>query len=318
MLRTRVVEMLRLFWLITQDDFGTFVCPNTAFGVFGALAGPLLVTSLPNSSNSRGSPLASGLLRLTATIFFNWSTVLIFDLANQRRQESVREDALNKPWRPIPSGRATSSQLRRALLFAIPAVLSVNHFWLHVGVETALIFVVVWHYNDLGGGDESWVLRNVVIATAFGLFNLGSLKVASGSGSVGNGPATEAAGVVTPLGTLWIVAISGVILTTMHVQDLKDVAGDKSRGRQSAPLVLGENVARWTIALPVVFWSGVCPLIWGPPLWGLCIIIALGILVAYRCLTLSGTMEDRRTWQLWALWTAALYALPCMSEYDTN
>lgn len=308
--------MLRLLWLITEDDFATFVLPNTAFGTFGALSGSLLTTTtVPSPSSSSTNSIrrwstALLLLRLPATILFNWSNLLIFDLANQRLPDSVREDALNKPWRPVPRGLLTSTQMRRALLCAMPLVLAANHFWLHVGVETVLLFVLTWMYNDLRGGDESWILRNVIIAAAFGVYNLGSLKVAGGVGGSSNSVAK-----LTPLGMGWVVVISGVILATMQVQDLKDVAGDRSRGRLSAPLVLGERLARWTIALPVLFWSVVCSLIWGPRLWGLST-VALGILVAYRCVTPSpsgqGTLRDRRTWQLWAFWTATLYALPCM------
>lgn len=318
---SRVWTIFHLLWLITQDDFATFVLPNTAFGTFGALSGSLL-TVPPSSSSSdmSGGTVSTAdhgrlrlrlpllLLRLPATIFFNWSNLLIFDLANQRQPDSVREDALNKPWRPVPRGLLTSTQMRQAMLLAIPLVLAANHFWLHVGVETALLFVLTWLYNDLRGGDESWVLRNAIIAAAFGVYNLGSLKVAGG---VGGSRETQ----MTPLGTAWVVVVSGVILATMQVQDLKDVAGDRSRGRLSAPLVLGDRLARWTIALPVLFWSVVCALIWGPRLWGLPT-VALGILVAYRCVTPppsgQGTMRDRRTWQLWAFWTATLYALPCM------
>ncbi|KAK8018991.1 UbiA prenyltransferase [Apiospora marii] len=318
-LPNRVWTIFHLLWLITEDDFATFVLPNTAFGVFGALSGSLLavppgsssdMSSITSTNDQRRLRLRLLLLRLPATIFFNWSNLLIFDLANQRLPDSVREDALNKPWRPVPRGLLTSTQMRQAMLLAIPLVLAANHFWLHVGVETTLLFVLTWLYNDLRGGDESWVLRNVIIAAAFGVYNLGSLKVAGG---VGAGGSVETK--MTPLGMAWVVVISGVILATMQVQDLKDVAGDRSRGRLSAPLVLGDRLARWTIALPVLFWSVVCSLIWGPRLWGLPT-VALGILVAYRCVTPpasgQGTMRDRRTWQLWAFWTATLYALPCL------
>ncbi|KAK7993056.1 UbiA prenyltransferase [Apiospora saccharicola] len=335
---SRAWTILQLLWLITCDDFATFVLPNTAFGTFGALSSSLLTTVPPSSSSSSSSSSTSTddyrrlvLLRLPATILFNWSNLLIFDLANQRLPDSVAEDALNKPWRPIPRGLLTSTQMRRCMLLAIPLVLGVNHFWLHVGTETSLLFVLTWLYNDLQGGDESWVLRNVIIAAAFGVYNLGSLKVAGGvgvDGSAGTGTGTgtrTGTTKMTPLGVAWVVVISGVILATMQVQDLKDVAGDRSRGRLTAPLVLGDRLARWTIALPVLFWSVVCSLIWGPRLWGLPT-VTLGILVAYRCVTPSSPspspsegqgdntkrLRDRRTWQLWAFWTATLYALPCM------
>lgn len=286
---------LNLFWLLTKDDAATFVAPNTAFGMFGALAGSTLM--IPSSS-----PL-DVLLRLPLVVFFNWTNLLVFDLANQRLPESALEDALNKPWRPVPRGLMTSVQVRRAMLFFIPLVLVVNHFLLDAGVETALIQILTWLYNDLRGGDDHWILRNVIIAVAFGFFNLGSLRVAHGSLQRGS---------VTAVGVAWTATISGVILTTMHVQDLKDQEGDQARGRRSAPLALGDQLSRYTIAVPVLFWTLFCAEFWplgvtlraGP--------VVLGALVAVRCLAYSGKTSDRLTWELWALWTATLYSMPCL------
>ncbi|KAK7917500.1 digeranylgeranylglyceryl phosphate synthase protein [Apiospora marii] len=314
----RLARLANLFWLITQDDFGTFVGPNTAFGIFGALAGPLfLVQPLPASAV---------LLRLPAVILFNWSNLLVFDLANQRLPESALEDAANKPWRPVPSGLLTSDQLRRAMLVLLPLVLGLNHVLFDTGTETALLFALTWMYNDLGGGDDGWIQRNVIIAAAFGLYNLGSVKVASG------GPLSG----LTPDAVLWILVISAVILTTMQVQDLKDQEGDRQRGRRTAPHVLGDGAARWTIAIPVGAWSVVCTAFWGlggcdggrsrgeaPALSAPLMVISayvvlLGAWVVFRCLTLRTPASDRATWQLWAFWTASLYALPCLYRYTAG
>jgi hypothetical protein len=38
--------------------------------------------------------------------------------------------------------------------------------------------------------------------------------------------------------------MNSVILTTMRVKDLKDQAGDLTRGRKTVPLVLGDEVSR--------------------------------------------------------------------------
>ncbi|KAK8102375.1 UbiA prenyltransferase family [Apiospora sp. TS-2023a] len=314
----RLAHLANLFWLITQDDFGTFVGPNTAFGVFGALAGPLFLVH----------PLSAFdvLLRLPAVVLFNWSNLLIFDLANQRLPESALEDAANKPWRPVPSGLLTSDQLRRAMLVLLPLVLGLNHVLFDTGTETALLFALTWMYNDLGGGDDGWVQRYVIIAAAFGLYNLGSVRVASSSGLSG----------LTPDALLWIFIISAVILTTMHVQDLKDQEGDRRRERRTAPHVLGDGTARWTIAIPVGAWSVFCTAFWGVGVchWGRdmgeaivvsaplvaisAYIILLGAWVSLRCLTLRTPASDRSTWQLWALWTANLYALPCLYHYSAG
>ncbi|XDG05842.1 hypothetical protein ABKA04_005457 [Annulohypoxylon sp. FPYF3050] len=288
-----------LFWLFTTDDAATFVVPNSIFGLCSALSAPVLAEPQRD--------IASILLRLPCVIFFNWSNLLIFDLANQRLPEAAREDAVNKPWRPVPRGMVTSAQVRRAMLICIPLVLAANHF-LGVGIETALLFVLTWLYNDLMGGDENWICRNAIIAVAFWLYNNGSAKVANCV--VGcNQPAR-----ITEKGGVWTTVVSAVILTTMHVQDLKDQEGDRARGRRLAPLVLGDRVARWTIAVPICFWSCYCAWFWAVGVAGLGVIL-LGFAVAARSLTCSGKPSDRRTWELWASWTATLYVMPTLHRY---
>jgi 4-hydroxybenzoate polyprenyltransferase len=299
-MRGRLGELAWNLWLITKDDTPTFVVPNSVFGLGSALSGSCL-------ASPQATTWASLIPRIPWVLLFNWTNLLIFDLANQRLPESVKEDSLNKPWRPIPSGRLTSTQVRRGMLFAIPLVLLFNHYILGTGVETALLYGLTWLYNDLGGGDENWIVRNVIIACAFGFYNVGSLKVAAGSA----GPSFSADLVqLSTSGYIWTFAISAVILTTMHVQDLKDQDGDRARGRRTAPLTLGNVVARWTLAVPVLFWTRWCTWFWGlgwlvsaPP-------AGLGAYVAWRCLYLSGAGKDRITWQLWCLWTALLYLMP--------
>lgn len=125
--------------------FFTFVGPDSAFGIFGALAGPLLLDNADKPLNV--------LARVPLVVLFNWSNLLIFDLANQRLPESVEEDRFNKPHRPLPLGRMTPLSARRLLLASLPVVFVINYL---VGpwVETSILFTLTWMYNDLGGGDE--------------------------------------------------------------------------------------------------------------------------------------------------------------------
>lgn len=292
---TTFVDFLHTLWLFTKDDFDTFVLPNTIFGISAALSKRLL-------AGPQYLHIHAVLQRLPLVLVFNRSDLLIFDLANQRLSDSIKEDMINKPWRPLPTGRISQRQTRYLMLIAMPLVLFLNCV-LSVWKETALLFNLTWIYNDLRGGDDNWLVRNLIIAFAFFLYSLGSLKVASGASD-------HAEDVLGSAAYGWTAAISAVILTTMQVQDLKDQEGDRTRGRQTAPLVLGESMARWTIAVPVLFWSFACALFWG--LWILP--IAVGFYVAYRVLWERGKEEDRRSWRLWCLWTAMLYLLPLASS----
>ncbi len=229
--------------------------------------------------------------------------MIIFDLANQRFPICIAEDGLNKPWRVGPTGRLTSDQMRLLLLVALPVILAINTY-LGAWEETLLIFSLTWMYNDLHGG-ETIIGRNLIISVAFGLYNGGSLRIASGAKNT-----------VSEAGLYWNLIISAIVLTTMHIQDLKDVAGDALRNRQTAPLTFGERVTRWSVAIPVVAWSVVCPLYLGVGLLGSVLPGALGIYVAFRTLWMRGNKADRLSWQLWAFWLMSLYLLPLVKNHD--
>lgn len=286
-------RLVGTLWLFSESDFSTFVVPNSAFGIFGALSGSQLTTQ-------DEVHVKQVLLRLPLVILFNWSNVLIFELANQRQPESVKEDLANKPWRPLPTGRITSEGTRKLMLVMVPAVLAMN-FSFGVWRETALLFTLTWLYNDLRGGDE--IIRDLIIAVAFGLYNHGSLTLATNDDED-----------INEKGYAWIAVISGVVLTTMQVQDLKDQPGDLQRGRRTIPLVLGDTFSRWMIAICVTVWSFYCVLFWNfqqPMVYGLS--MTLGGLVAFRALHRRNPDEDSRTWKIWCAWTATLYALPFIS-----
>ena len=236
------------FWRITSSDFATFVIPNSIFGVGCALAGPPLV-SVPNHS------IQDVLYRIPAVVLFNYSNLLVFNLANQRLWEASQEDKVNKPWRPVPSGRMTRTDIRQAMQIIIPLVLAGNHYLLNVGAETACILTGTWVYNDLKASEDGMFLRNAIVALAFGTYNWTSVKVAIGGG--GSSPAK-----ITSLGYNWVLMNAAVIFTTVHMQDMADVAGDKSRGRHTIPIRLGQSVARWSLAILILVWGPTYALYW--------------------------------------------------------
>ena len=284
------------FWSITSSDFATFVIPNTVFGICCALAGVPLV-SVPDTSKQ------AVLLRIPSVVLFNYSNLLVFNLANQRLWEASQEDRLNKPWRPIPSGRMTRTDIRQAMQIVIPLVLATNHYLLNVGAETACILTGTWVYNDLKASEDGMLLRNAIVALAFATYNWSSVKVAIGGGG-------DSRAEVTSAGFTWVLMNAAVIFTTVHMQDLPDVVGDKSRGRHTIPLLLGQTPARWSLAILIFLWSPIYTVYWGKLLMGIPA-ISLGTYVAWRVLRYRGNqLDDRRTWQLWCGWTAVLSTLP--------
>lgn len=286
-------DLVLTLWLFTASDIKTFVIPQAAFGVFSAFAGPLLTT---NHSPS----LFEILWRIPHVALWTWLNTLVFDLANQRLSDSVLEDRLNKPWRPLPAGRISQKQARRLLLLAIPTSLGVIHVGIGATEETVLLFCLTWMYNDLGGSDDNFLERNLIIAVAYMLYGSGALRVTC----------HLSGGTMNTNAMVWLIIIGCIIFTTMHVQDLKDIAGDRARDRKTAPLVFGETGTRYFLACAVLFWSVACSVYWELDHRLFAALLAFGILVAARIVLLRDTVADGRTWKLWSYWLISLYVLP--------
>ncbi|KAI2794604.1 hypothetical protein POX_a01203 [Penicillium oxalicum] len=288
-LKLAVVRLLHLIWQFTESNFPTFVLPNSAFGLLTGLAAPLL-TDCPER------PAAPRLfVRGLAVILFNWANVFVFDLANQRLPESRLEDRLNKPWRPLPTRQISPDTTRRWMLIFIPLVLTVSAV-LGVVTESALIMILTWLYNDLRGGDE--IVRDGIIACGYALYLSSSLRIVSGLDFH-----------ITEHGYRWIAIMSGIILTTMQVQDLKDQVGDRTRGRRTLPLVLGDKVSRWSIVGFTLFWSMLCCYFWQLPLWGYVLPLLTGLAVSFHVVIGS---NDAQAWRLWCAWQVVIYGIPSL------
>lgn len=288
---------LRTFWLTTRSDIKSVVIPQTAFGIFAALSGPVLTTN-PSPQ------LLTILCRLPLVIVWNWTNVVIFDLANQRLPGSVIEDSINKPWRPLPSGRLSMVQAKRLLLAALPIAFFISCY-LGGMEQTVAHMALTWMYNDLGGADENYFVRNLINAFGFMCYNSGAAVVACGHGEF----------TLNREGYRWAAMMCGIVLTSLQMQDMSDQEGDLARGRGTIPLVHGDWVARWTIAVPVSLWSIACPLYWELHPYAFIAPIALGIIVVLRVLLLRSIDADKLTWKLWNVWNSCLFLLPVIKYY---
>ena len=289
-----IVFHLHTIWLFTLSDLKSIVCPETAFAIFSALSGESLTTNAtPGLSDILG--------RLPRIILWNWANLLLFDVANQRLPQSILEDTVNKPWRPLPSKRLTDDEARRILLVLVPMVFLVSTYLGGV-FESMAMMSLTWMYNDLGGADENYIVRNLINACGFVCYSSGATIVAAGYGQ----------NELNRNAYVWLAVVGAIVFSTLQMQDMADMEGDAARGRRTLPLVHGETFARWSIALPVAIWSLVCPTFWGSGVIGFGISVAAGSVLVFRILVLSGPMAYRRTWVIWCLWTMTLYLLPLL------
>lgn len=193
---------LHTIWLVTRNDLKSIVFPETAFGICSALSGPVLTSN--NSPNT-----ISVLKRAPMVVLWTWINVLIFDLANQRLPNSIIEDSINKAWRPIPSGRLSACQARRLLLVVLPIAIIVT-FYIGGMEETIVMNTLEYMYNDLGGADENFVVRNLINAAGFICYSAGATRVALGHDQC----------FLNDKAYQWLAIIGGIIFSTLQMQDM--------------------------------------------------------------------------------------------------
>ena len=203
---TTISFHLKTRWLFTRSDLKSTIFPNIVFGLVSAMSRPTTATNqFPN--------LSTILFNVPYVFLWLWLNLLLFNIANQRLPSSILEDRINKPWRPIPSKRLEPNEARVLLFFMIPLVF-LSSFYLGATVQVLLLVALTWMYNDLGGSDDSFFIRNIINALGMAFYSSGAITIACGR---------ECA--LTPLGYQWIAFIGLVVLTTLQVQDMSDQEG---------------------------------------------------------------------------------------------
>ncbi|KAL8709872.1 MAG: hypothetical protein Q9220_005488 [cf. Caloplaca sp. 1 TL-2023] len=283
-------------WLFTFSDLKTIVGPKTAFGVCSALCADIF--QLPSK------PSQVIIWRTPIVALWVWINLLPFAISNQRQPAAIVEDAINKPWRPMPSHRLTMAQAKRRMLGLYAIAIGIS---LYVGALrqcVVLIFLGYW-YNDLGGADKNPLIRNLINGCGFVCYTSGAMEVAYGEGLQ-----LAADGLLTR----WLGLIGAVVTSSVHTQDMYDKAGDSIRGRRTVPLVIGDWWSRLSIAAAIFVWSYLGLRFWNADRLQCAPVLALGLVVIRRTLTLKNVDQDRTTFKVWNAWIVALYTLPLMKS----
>ncbi|KAG0699981.1 hypothetical protein DFH29DRAFT_983276 [Suillus ampliporus] len=205
---------LETAWLFTRSDFKTIILPVMIF---------------TNVVSPRHNPLA-----LSCSLCWLWFHLFQGNVSNQ--SYSAPEDLLNKPWRPVPSGRISvkdSRALRWGLMVFCLGFSSL--FNLNVVITSAVFTVLVINLLNVG---------------AYVSFELGSTLILSEKPSLDRTSITA------------LLCSAFVILMTIHVQDFADVNGDRMLGRRTLPIVAPEGSRIYILCvLPSIsfalasFWS---------------------------------------------------------------
>ena len=295
-------------WLFVFSDFKTIVVPSTIFGVTNAWAASKYDLHIPEALPPPQGVKDLPRLVLRTLLALSWVLVnfIPFAISNQRGESAIAEDTLNKPWRPFPCRRISHEWGTRFMitLYIIAPVYSLM-FSGGIRHSLALILLGVW-YNNWGGADKNPIVRNIINGLGYTCFISGAMEVAIG-------------GTLLPLhprGLLgqWLLILSAMIFSTVHLQDMSDQPGDAKKSRRTVPLVWGDGAARWTIAIPMIGWGVWCPMFWGvSSLWSL-ITVTMACIVAVRTLVIRNVAGDQQTFRLWNCWIALVYILPLGSQ----
>lgn len=169
------VYHIKTLYLFTKSDIKTTILPDVRSSLI----------LLPPSLISRQLCIAISLTRQTShvhilnTVLWIWILLLAFCVSNQASIQSVVEDTINKPWRPIPSSRVTIDQARtlRWILVIINLIFSTYHG----NLKAAAIFLSAdFAYNDLGLS-AWWFTKSLLNAVGYASFQYGAVIVASGN-----------------------------------------------------------------------------------------------------------------------------------------
>ncbi|KZO93313.1 hypothetical protein CALVIDRAFT_486076 [Calocera viscosa TUFC12733] len=275
-----VKSTVHTLYLFTKADYHTLFFPIM---MFACVAGPVRSPS-----------------HLFASAAWVWLHQLRCNINNQRG--SITEDAGNKPWRPLASGRMTPEQAKwlhagvtlLCLLVCVPA-------GRELVVASALLTITTLLYDQLRMSAH-WAKRVVLVVTMYGIFEYGATRVI---GECRNIP---------------IIALSAigssllVIGTTAHVGDFPDVKGDAEDGRLTIPIAFPRS-SRIITPLLILFWSWAMA-VWWELGWGsTMLLMCMGGRVAWRNWTLRERAEDKYTYVLHSIWLLTIHLLPMNARW---
>ncbi|OTA81612.1 hypothetical protein M434DRAFT_44303, partial [Hypoxylon sp. CO27-5] len=280
-------------YLFSRDNVKDIICMGFLFGILNA-------SVAPKFSMGPTPSFTQLLVSCPKMLLWSWSNLFLFNLHNQRHPEAVAEDTLNKPWRPLPAARISPEKATSIMYLMYFIVLLVA---LCVGglVPCLLEMVFCLWYNEWGGSSDP-LLKNLQNGLGFACFFAGPFEVVTGH-SVFSGKCKAA---------IWLGILVGCITTTSHTQDFRDKEGDRSIGRKTVPLTIGDQNARLIVAVGVVGWTSLASWYWGGG-WIQCSMAWAAGGWMLGSLFWNRTREgDTFTWKLWPAWILGLFLLPVL------
>ncbi|THV01892.1 hypothetical protein K435DRAFT_654504 [Dendrothele bispora CBS 962.96] len=260
--------------LFTWTDFKTIFFPIT---VFACATAPL------------NSPV-----RLFQGCCWIWLHLLLCNVSNQVQGHA--EDAINHPWRPLPSGRLTKNECfaLRWVIVGICLMLSVL-FGNDMVYVTLALSVTTILYDECGLSGHP-IGKNLCAVGGYISFEVGATKII--------GPSRE-----LDIISLSAISLSGIIiLTTIHSQDFSDVEGDKALGRMTLPIYAPELSRLFTLFI-IPFWSSVLCCICRTGMVPSFLLLTLGSFSGFRYFQWRTSEADKLSYLIYNIWLTTIHLL---------
>ncbi|KAM3076784.1 hypothetical protein ACMFMG_003744 [Clarireedia jacksonii] len=200
-------------WSFNHRDLTATVVPFSLFTAASSLQAQAPWTAL--AINTSNSALLGFLLLYTFTI------------SNQLN--GIEEDRLNKPDRPIVSGRVTiQGAYTRYQILSVGALIFAYHMQVESGAFMFMVFGALHNFTEFSAfGPMKDFLTTAVLTSRL-----------HSAWQIGGGDARR--------GLEWIFCLAVNLLFSISMQDLRDVVGDAATGRRTTPLMLGSHMIEST------------------------------------------------------------------------
>ncbi|THH15937.1 hypothetical protein EW146_g4625 [Bondarzewia mesenterica] len=261
-----LIRELDIFLGFSWRDWSTTIIPGSIFAV-GAM---------------RGLPIPSIITHYLFLVSWLTPYIYFFNLSNQIT--GVDEDRINKPDRPIPSGKVTISGAKQRWAFAFSTFMGIALYTPSLLPET-ICWVLTVAFLCLTSAGSHWFGKNCVAMTT------GTWALLSAS--------WKAIAPTTPKSEIYVYAVALWAGLITHIQDLRDIQGDAAVGRKTMPLVFGDRGSRLIITfllLPAAYW-----VLWMGDIVRLApyTLAAVHVILAYRILQAGGSRYDHKTYMFY-------------------
>ncbi|KAJ7223138.1 UbiA prenyltransferase family [Mycena pura] len=223
---------------------------------------------------------------LLQTELWIWMHLLMCNVSNQAR--SKEEDAINRPWRPLPSDRVTESQAI-VLRWAVAGICVIwSTLYGRDQVLTSLGLLLTTFMYDEAGLSKHVIGKNFCNIGGYAAFEIGATKIIAASRHLDSV-------------SVHAVIISGILIfTTIQAQDFPDVEGDAAMGRVTFPIYAPEFSRIATLAV-MVAWSIFLGFYWS--LGAICslALVVLGFYSGLRYYLWRQVAQDRKSYLVFSV-----------------